>query len=271
MVKGTDNANLEEENNEFEEDLDERPGGSDGQDVRARKEYDRRKQAEQQLEESLVSQNAMEQRLAALEAKPAENVSSEGLEKLSETQIHEEYGAGRMDATTAERELERARKDERTDFKQEIIDSVNQQQETKGEIARANSEVEEFIKIYPDLRKNDSPLFGQVKAEYTRLRRLNSPDNPLTEHLAVRTILGSLERAKESSSRTVDDYDREHRDVSSGSSGGRPSDEMRSSNSALRNVDKQTKAWWDVQGYGKEHQERLAKRYTPPRRLRRDG
>ncbi len=270
MVNSTDGVNLDEEITEPEEDLDDRPGGSDGQDVRARKEYDRRKQAEQDRDEALANQNAMEERLAALEARPATAIQTP-VAKLTESQVHEEFSAGRMDATTADREIERARIDEREAYTNEIMNKVDQREQTKAEIKIANAEVEEFIKIYPDLKKKDSSLNTQVKAEYARLRRLNSPDNPLTEHLAVRTVLGSLDRAKENSSRTVDDYDRENRDVSNISSGGRPSDGMESNNPSLKKVDKETRAWWDEQGYDKEKQERLANRYTPPLRLRRNG
>jgi len=264
----TDNLDSDNDSDTLEENLDERPGGSDGQDVRARKEYDRRRQVEQERDDALANNAAMEQRLQALELERTP-VATQPV-KMNEAQIHEEYSAGRMDATTAERELERARLDDRNDYTNEILNKVDQRQQTREEVEKANSEVEEFIKIFPDLRKQDSPLFKQVKTEYARLRRLNSPDNPLTEHLAVKQVLGSLDRAKESNSRTVDDYDRENRDTSTVTGSSRPSDGG-GNNKALRNVDRQTRDWWDEQGYDQERQERLAKRYTAPLRLRRNG
>ena len=50
-----DGNNLDDEKDLFDEDPDSRPGGSDGQDVRARKEYDRRKAAELERDEAITN------------------------------------------------------------------------------------------------------------------------------------------------------------------------------------------------------------------------
>jgi hypothetical protein len=248
-------------------DDDSRPGGPDGQDVRARKEYDRRKEAEADRDRLAREAELLEQRIQALEAEKNNNQQPIPA-NMTEAQIHEAYSAGRMDAATAERELERARINERDTFKKEILDTVKQSMTAEQLVREANEEIEEFVKIYPDLKDKDSKLFGQVRSEYRRLRSLNSPDNPLTEHLAVRTVLGSLDRAKSDMARSVDDYDRENRgtivEPPAGSS--RPSDNLPGTQDAdLRKVSKIQRQYWDEQGYSMERQRELAKYWQPSR------
>ncbi len=237
--------------------------GQDGLEVARRKEYERRKKAEDRLLQVEAQNTTLEHQLQQSRAAP----KAEPPSVMTEGQITAAYESGDMDAATAERKLLEVQRNARDTLKAEIKTEVRQERIAETETTSARTELDEYIKAFPDLKDQGSQLFGEVRGEYQRLRRNGAPDGTLTEHLAVKGVVGSLSRLKQSQRRNVDDYDREHRETPREIGGSRrPPDGGNEADADLRKVSRDQREYWTQQGKSIDEQRALAKYWQPSAR-----
>lgn len=268
MVDDID-RDFEEYSNDEEMNFSDEPGGSDGDDVRDRKivrEKNRAIRAEQEAKELL---EIKERELQALRSAPPATVQETPSEiYYTETQIHQMYSDGKLTADQAEKELSRNETRKERELEDKVVKRVTEVTKGQEMLTDMRGELDAYIKAIPSLNDKTSDEYDEVKSEYQKLIGMGSPDNTVTELLAIKSIFGSLDRVKGKSNQNIDQYDRDNRDTSMETSGGsRPSDRNSGSGggneSLLKRVDPETRQYWDYRGFTKERQMKLASQIEP--------
>ena len=163
------------------------PGGADPQAVRARKEYRARKAAQEQLATERLEKARLEGELKALKEKPAEPKAPDKVYNLAELQAAVDGGQltqAEMTAYLVKQEAKRIREES------------NREAQAQKPIELAKSEINEYFQFVPDLADKSSETFKKAAQEYAQLLERGLPDNKVTEALAVKIAVGSLDRLR---------------------------------------------------------------------------
>ena len=242
-----------------------------GDAVRARKAEREKKRALELLDEKEKELESL--RHSRIPNVPSVNEPSSAEKKYTETEIHQMYSDDQIGATEAERLLKDVEERKEVEREERIIQRIANQTKGQEALNGMKNELEMYMKNIPTLNDKASDDFNDVKNEYTKLVNMGSPNNAVTELLAVKSVFGSLDRVKGISSQNIDQFDRDNRDTSMESSGGtRPSDKGRSTSKdrdILRRVPSDYQEYWDSRGYTNEYKLKLAKAMTPSKLIKR--
>jgi len=154
--------------------------------IYARKQYQRAKRAEEQLQAERLEKIRLEERLRALEEQKKEKVeeqvfTAEQIEQAIETKaITRAQGMQLL----ARQEAKRLREEEQ---------EKRQQNEP---IERAKVEINEYMELIPELADKNSKEFTRAKIEYAKLIQLGHPADQRTERVALQLAHGSIEAIK---------------------------------------------------------------------------
>ena len=270
-----DNAEQEyEEEEDFSDDLEDdspddtpehedEPGGSEDEDVRARKLTREKNRALKLLEEREAElERYKNQPVQPVYQPPAQEQTAPS---YSDTEVNDMYSRGELSVSDANLLIEQNKIKHETDLENRIVQRVNQVSQNQKLISDTQGKITQFIKEIPGLTDKSSDENAEVKKKYNELRAMGSPDNAITELLAIETTFGSLDRLRGTRSKDIDEYDRSHREVSgeTGSSA-RPSDGG-SSNVSLKGIPKSQVEFWRSQG---QDPKEMAKWWTPGQRAR---
>ena len=169
-----------------------KPGGADPQSVRARQEYQRRVAKERENTELQRQLNILRGEVNVLkeqkETKPAETV-------YTMVQVNAAVDAGTLSRADADRYIEDII------IPRRLQDTLRKEKEADQKLEpekRAQNELIEYVKVQPWLNNTGDQRFTQVAVEFNRLQsEYGLPDNWVTKNLAVRNVLGPIERLKE--------------------------------------------------------------------------
>ena len=241
-------------------------GGASDEDVRARKLTREKNRAL-----DLVAEREQEiDRLKAQAAnqpiyQPPPQAASQDADR-TDTEIYELYGSGEISETDAQRGLDRNKEKHEAELEQRIIQKVQQNQNQTKVLGSIQGAIDQYLKEIPAISDKTSDEYMDVKRKYDELISMGSPNNLITERLAIESTFGSLDRIKGTRSRNIDDYDRNHRDVS-GETGGssRPSDGPAEGSNSLKGVSREQIQFWKQNG---QDPLVMVKYHTPPARRR---
>lgn len=168
---------------------DGKPGGDDPQAVRARKEYQARKRAEQQAEAQRIENVRLAERLKVIEEERAK----------AKTPPAKIYSIPELDEAVERGQITSA---DRGRYIQEVIipkaaAKVVEDREaalaSRAPVMAAVKEIDEYRKYIPGLNDKTSPEFQKVANEYFSLVNQGLPKNEVTEALAVKLAHGHLD------------------------------------------------------------------------------
>lgn len=166
-----------------------KPGGDGPQAVRARREYQARKKAQQDLQAERLDKARLEERLKVLEEQSKQKTSEPEQKVYTIPDLQAAVDAGtinqaEMTAYLVKQETKRIQEEER------------QKAEALQPIHTAINEIGEYRKFLPELNSRTSETFQKASAQYLELVGRGLPKNEITEALAVQMTFGSLEKLK---------------------------------------------------------------------------
>ncbi len=170
------------------------PGGAAPEAVRARKEYRRRKDLEDERDQLLIAKAQAEERARLLEeqvkAKPAEPAER----IFSKAELRNAVIAGQITQDQADEYEERVLIPARV---QETLKAERAKEKQFEPLTRAKSDIQEYLAVAPELRDRSSQTFTNVAQTYRFLvENYGLPDNEVTQALAIQHTLGPMEKLK---------------------------------------------------------------------------
>ena len=183
------------------------PGGDDPQAVRARKEYRGRKRAQEEAQREREARIAAEARATVLEESrrqaPPPPAGPPAPPAYKPSDLMRSVSAGTVTREDAEayigsnypalrgKPLEAA---VAAEVVQEQMTALHRQSQVQTVEARANTEIQDYVKHVPALAQTTSREFQDVAKAYQGLVQEGYPDHITTQRLALRTVFGPLER-----------------------------------------------------------------------------
>ena len=177
-------------------DDDGKPGGDDPQAVRARKEYQARKRAEEALAVSREREIRAEERARVLQEQLKTKPRVEPKKIWSIAEVNAAVRDGRItDPADADRYIDE-------EILPARIDAVLAQREAaktqKTPIESAAKYIDEYIDLHPALKDTTSNDFQRVALEYNRLVKEDGlPGDFRTQKVALNMVLGTLDQRRE--------------------------------------------------------------------------
>lgn len=253
------------------DDEDREPEGSDPQATRARKEYRRRKKAEenaQLLENQLLTLQGQVQALQEVQTKQPQS-GRMTLESMTSAQIRAWAEQSGQEYDPAVQQV--IREKEETEREERLLAKWEQRQEQRERSKTANEQLLEYQASIPALSRPGSPELIEVAKELNGLTNNGLPNNETTQLMAVKMVFGPLDKMR--GKKNSDNYTRRNREVSGETHGGGGGGiENAGGRGGFKNpdgvsVDKETLQHWDEMGYSPEQKKELSKHYTAPRRV----
>jgi len=169
-----------------------KPGGADPQAVRARREYQARKQAERANEELRLKLASLEGEVKTLKEtrteKPAERI-------FTLAELNTALAEGTLKPEVYGQYVEQHYLPAKV---KELLQQEKQLEQKAKPEERALQECTEYTKVQPWLNDTRDPRFLEVAAEFNKLTAdYGMPETWVTRALAVRNVLGPLDKLKE--------------------------------------------------------------------------
>ena len=175
------------------------PGGDHPGFIRGRKEYRLRKRTENTLAVEREARIRAEERAATLERdtrRPADSTADradDGNRRLTVQELDTDVKEGRRSVVEAMDILNSQRVED--SFKQR--DDANRSEASASrQLDIASREITAYKELAPSLGTGEHPRFKDIAGEFRKLRGEGHPDDIRTEVLAIRTVLGPLDRFK---------------------------------------------------------------------------
>ena len=228
--------------------------------VRFNEVYAKWKQADADRQALAGQVDILNRQLQELSTKVTTTTSTQPQE-VSVENILEAHASGRITDADKDRYIYTIAK---RDAKKESLAEVNKAAVTGSTISRAQEGVAKYIDAFPSLRDNSSDDFKAVAREYQSLVNDGHPDDVRTQHLAVKSVLGSLDRHMRS--RGSDDLGRGGNSTFSETGGGGGRDTTTGKDDPLKLIPKPQIEYWQKLGYTREMMLNEAKYFSPKRR-----
>lgn len=170
-----------------------KPGGDDPQAVRARREYQARKRAEQELEAERIRVARLEGENQALKQ---QTVKKDDERVFTIAEVNAAVEAGTITRQQGDAYIENVILDRKLEAK---LKAREVEQRQLQPLEQAESDIEEYKRHLPFLRDKNDPKFVAVAEQYRRLVQSGLPDNYVTQRTAVEITYGTLDKIRKQS------------------------------------------------------------------------
>lgn len=171
-------------------------GGTAPEAVRARKEYRRRKDLEDEREHLVIAKAQAEERARLLEERLKEKPAVEKpVERIfSKVELRQAVIAGQISQDQADEYEEKILIPHRV---QETLHQERERERQHEPLNRARTDIQDYFAVAPELRDRNSQVFTNVAQTYRYLvENYGMPENEVTQALAIQHSMGPIDKLK---------------------------------------------------------------------------